>query len=1065
MLVGVDLSLKGSCGLLNLAKTNTITATIGSTAPQIDVGDNSQAAGSPTIQSVLALGQTNGIFADSISVGRGKTDNNGALLNFNSAFSSPTAYFRGTNGAASRVGTWTIGDGYGSKSFYAYGACDFSLGTVSALVGTMYVGKGASTANGSGANDPGTGTLTLAAGTMDVNTLEVGYSINAMGTGTVNANGGSLLVNTFLELAHGSGSSGTLNIAGGIVAANAGVTAGGGSATLAMTGGTLMVTNSATTVGTAVSPINTFNIANAALTLAVQSTEPSVAVANLTAGGTANPINISSVPLLTGFPAQFPVIQYGLNGGSAGGDLTTFILGTLPAATPAYGAYISNNVANNSIDIVFTNGPSVPALTWDGVPNGNWNTVTANWKPKSGPDTAYAQGNFVTFDDSLSGTPNVNLTTTMTPGSITVSNSAASYVFSGTGSISGSTALVKNGSGTLTLSETNGDNFSGGIFVNNGTVVLDNANSAISGGTTINAGTVQVGNNDANGNLPSGGIADGGALVFDSATNLFVANAISGSGTLAQNDTNIVTLAGNSSFTGTATVAQGTLQVGSTNGLGLATGVTVDSGATFDLNGFALFGNGNSNLVVMASGAGNGAGAIVNNSTNNVSKALHLVTLTGDTTLGGTANWDIRNSSSKGSGPDGQLNGAFNLTKVGTNTISLNNLTVDSGLENISVQAGTLDVANQTTTLGDPSATVTVFTNATLTLDTLVNVMTKVVILNSGATLKGSSTNGAGGPVTLNGPVTLAGSDSVVANSGALLMLENTVGGPGSLTKSGSGTVFLAASNTYSGSTVVSGGTLALYGGGSDGSISSSVNINVTSGATLDASGRSNGTMTLVSGQTLAGGVGTNGPGTINGNFVANLGSIVAPGTGTTNIGTLSVVSNATLQGTTMMKISAAGGNDQLEASGITYGGSLAVTNFSGAVTNGQTFQLFVATNGVYNAGNFSSVTLPSAAGLTWTNNLTNNGTITAGVKIIPSPRPIITNIGLLGANLHLNGTNGASGGTLYVLASTNLALAITNWTAISTNTFTGSGTFNVTVTNILNPNVPQSFYIISQPY
>ena len=472
---------------------------------------------------------------------------------------------------------------------------------------------------------------------------------------------------------------------------------------------------------------------------------------------------------------------------------------------------------------------------------------------------------FVTFDDSLAGTSNVNLTTNVTPLSIVMSNSAVSYTFTGSGLISGTTALTQDGAGTSTFAETGGDNFSGGVTVNSGTLILDDASNSISGGTLINGGTIQIGNNDTNGTLPLGNVADNSALIFDRANNVLVTNLISGSGTLTQNNTNILTLGGNSTFAGTATVAQGTLQIGSTNAIGLSAGVTVNNGATFDVNGFALFKNGNSNLVVTASGAGvGGGGAIVNNSTNSLTQTLHYVTLTGDTTFGGVANWDIR--SLKTTTLDGQLNitSTANLTKVSTNTVTLQNLTVGAGLENINVQAGTLDVANQTTSLGDPSATVTVFTNATFTLDSLANTLSKNITLNNGATLKGSSTNTPfGGPVTFDGPVTLAGGASVVANTGALLLFENTISGSGSLSKSGSGGVFLAAANSYSGSTVVSGGTLALTNYSSvDGSITSSTNINVTSGATLDVSGRSDGTFVLVSGQTLTGGVGTNGPGT-----------------------------------------------------------------------------------------------------------------------------------------------------------------------------------------------------------
>ena len=70
LLVGTDVSLKGAGGMLNLAKTNTIALTAFSTAPQIDVGDNSQSLGNTGTNSFLVLGQTNGFYVDSIAVGR-----------------------------------------------------------------------------------------------------------------------------------------------------------------------------------------------------------------------------------------------------------------------------------------------------------------------------------------------------------------------------------------------------------------------------------------------------------------------------------------------------------------------------------------------------------------------------------------------------------------------------------------------------------------------------------------------------------------------------------------------------------------------------------------------------------------------------------------------------------------------------------------------------------------------------------------------------------------------------------------------------------------------------------
>ncbi|HSY18041.1 MAG TPA: autotransporter-associated beta strand repeat-containing protein [Candidatus Acidoferrales bacterium] len=1070
LVVGADLSIKGASGVLNLAKTNTISLTAGATAPQIDIGDNSLPQGSAAVPSILLLGKTNGFFADSIAVGRGKTDNTGSSISFNGIFTGASAYFRGTNGSVSRVGTWSIGDAFGSKvtSYSAtVGTCDFSGGTVDALVDTMYVGKGADANIANGANIPGLGMLTVGQGIMDVNTLQVGVTMSVAGTGTVNVNGGTLLVNTNLELANGAGSSGTLNVSNAVVTANTGITIGGGSATINLTGGTLNLTNPTATIGAGASPVNSFSVSNSTLNLSVQALLPTVAANNLAANGTVNTLNVKTVPVLMGFPTQFPVIKYGINGGGASGDLTTFAVGTLPSASPAYGAYISNNVANNSVDIVFTNGPSTPALTWDGATNGNWDTTTKNWRPMTGPDTTYANGNFATFDDSLTGTPNVNLTTALTPATLTVNNSTVSYVFSGGGSLGGSMTLVKNGSGTLTLSETGGDNFSGGIFVNNGLVIVDSANANITGGTTINpSGKVQVGNNDTNGFLPQGGVSDSGALVFSNAANITVGNVISGAGTLTQSDTNIVNLSGNNTFSGPVMVAEGTLLVGNSNGLGLATSVTVNSGATLDVGGQSLYGT-TPALAVTVSGAGVGGNGALISSTNDQTKVFHSVTLTGNTTFGGSANWDIRNSSGNVATADASLNGAYNLTKVGTNTVSFRGVSIDSGLGDINIQAGSLVFTATTTaqinSLGDPTKTITVATNATLTLDTLSLVLSKNIVLNDGATLKGSSTNFSGGPVTFGGPVAFAGNVTSTESTGAAFMLTNIVSGSGKLTKSGSGVLFLGgAANTFSGSVSVSGGTLALTNVNStDGNIPSGVSgISIGGNTRLDVSGRSDDMLTLTGGQVLSGGTGTNGAGAIIGNLIASVGSFVAPGSGTTNNGTLSVSSNATLHGTTTMKLNAAAGAcDQLTANAITYDGALVVTNFGGTITNGQVFQLFVATNGY--SGTFGSITLPSAAGLTWTNTLTANGTITAGVVATTPVSPGHITIIISGSNVIISGTNGSSGQQYEVLTSTNLTVALTNWTSIATNTFGGG---NFSTTNTFNPLVPQTFYILRLP-
>jgi autotransporter-associated beta strand protein len=1000
----------------------------------------------------LRLGQTNALFCDSIVVGRGKCDSATPSMIFNGTFTSPTAYFRGTNGTP-RVSSWVIGDGFGghSSTAFAYGTCDFTGGSVDALVDTLVVGRGSSPSI-SGANIPGTGTLTLAAGNMDINTLQVGYTTTVgNGTGTVNLNGGNLLVNSSLEFAH-TGGSGTLNISAGTAILNAGAVSGGGTSAINMTGGTLVATNSAMPVGTVVSPIGTVVVANGTLNLAARNLGATVEAGTLNGGGLMNTINISSVPTLTNLPTQLPVIQYT----TPAGDLTTFVIGTMPGT---FKGYISNNTANSTIDLVITNGPVFPVMVWDGAHSADWDTSTPNWKT-NGIAADYSQNYpVVLFDDSLTGSTNVNLTTALTPGSLLANNSLSNYVFTGAGSLGGSLTLVKSGTGALTLAETGGDNFSGGLVINNGTLILDNANGNMSGGTTINnSGILQVGKNDANGSLPSGGIALGGQLTINRFSSLTVSNTISGSGTILQTGSGVTTLTGNNTFSGPVVINQGTLQVGSTNGIGTTTSVTASNG-TFDVNGFTLFGNGNTGLNVNVAGSGaGGAGAIVNSGASQT-RVLHSVTLLGDATFGGNGDWDIRNSAGNSASADAQLVGAFNLTKVGTNSVQLRGVTVDTGLSNIIVQAGTFTVTATASapqnSLGDPNGLITVQTNAQLTLDSIGTIPTKDIVLTNGGTFKSSGTNTFNSQLTTTG----AANNIISVNTGAQLTVTTPIVGPGGISKNGSSTLFLNAANTYIGTTVVSGGTLALYGGGFDGSIASSTNINVTSGATLDVSGRSDQMLTVANGQTLSGGVGTNGPGVINGIVIVPAAAILAPG-GTTNTGVLSISSNLTLNGSTVMKLNAqAGTNDQVSAANISYGGTLTVTNVAGTLAAGNSFQLFIATNNYSNA--FTVTNLPTlAAGLSWSNSLALDGKVTV-VSSAPPPQPYITSVSFVGTTLIINGTNGTSGQQFEVFASTNLSVALSNWTSISTNTFTGN---SFSVTNTISPTPPRSFFIIRLP-
>ena len=148
--------------------------------------------------------------------------------------------------------------------------------------------------------------------------------------------------------------------------------------------------------------------------------------------------------------------------------------------------------------------------------------------------------------------------------------------------------LTVNNDGAVVLSHANGIGGTGGFTVGTGTGTL-----VISGGTNTNTGTVvldgklQLGNAGATGALNAASavtLNSGGELSFDRTdAALNVANVISGSGAVRQKGSGTTTISGNNSaFTGTTTVAAGTLVVGHVNALGGAGGgvVTVSSGAT-----------------------------------------------------------------------------------------------------------------------------------------------------------------------------------------------------------------------------------------------------------------------------------------------------------------------------------------------------------------------------------------------------------------------------------------------------------------------------------------------------
>lgn len=96
-----------------------------------------------------------------------------------------------------------------------------------------------------------------------------------------------------------------------------------------------------------------------------------------------------------------------------------------------------------------------------------------------------------------------------------------------------------------------------------------------------------------------------------------------------------------------------------------------------------------------------------------------------------------------------------------------------------------------------------------------------------------------------------------------------------------------------------------------------------------------------------------------------------------------------------------------------------------------------------------------------------NNGNSTIDVRIVPpvpsANPPKIGGITISGGNVIISGTDGTAGADYCVLASTNVALPLTNWTRLSpTGQFGPGGVFSFT--NAIDPNLPRRFYLIQLP-
>ena len=376
---GVPGTAQNQTGTLLLAGSNNVAVLYSpssylTASLAIEVGYNGN--GNPGGIDLLYLGQTNSIFVDSLGVGRSKS---AAAMLFNPVFTNnnPVAYFRGTNGSASRVSWWAAGDmgPAGSGSGTALGTNDFSNGTVDLLVGTMVMGQDSAAANdGSSASD--VGKFVFTAGTVDVNTLVLGNQEStstsfalANKTGLVGymiLNGANtvLKVNTNLYLGFTTTNSaaakntyGQLNITNGTAYINNILTTSNAISpnnSISLNGATLILSN---TLAVGNIPLTNFSAVNSTLGLTITSNATvRVSVGTLTTGGTTNLVSISTAGpvFFNSYPTQFALIKF------ASLNLDNFGLTNVPGWAP--GAMLVSNGVNNSLDLLLPADPR-PVIT------------------------------------------------------------------------------------------------------------------------------------------------------------------------------------------------------------------------------------------------------------------------------------------------------------------------------------------------------------------------------------------------------------------------------------------------------------------------------------------------------------------------------------------------------------------------------------------------------------------------------------------------------------------------------------------------------------------------------
>ncbi|EDI7683842.1 AIDA autotransporter-like protein ShdA [Salmonella enterica] len=543
------------------------------------------------------------------------------------------------------------------------------------------------------------------------------------------------------------------------------------------------------------------------------------------------------------------------------------------------------------------------------------------------------------------------------------------------------TSLIKQGAGTLIL----------------------NAENTYTGGTTISGGTLVATNVDA---LGSGDVTDDATLELN--TGGTFDNAISGSGQVVKSGDETLTLSGANSYTGGTLISSGTLVANNVEALGSG---DVTDNATLELNTGGDFDNaisgsgkveksGDDALTLSGANTYTG-GTLISDGTLVASNVEALGT--GDVTDNAVLELNT------GGDFDNAISGSGQVEKSGDGTLTLSGSNTYTG--GTTINDGTL-IATSVDALGSGDVTdnATLALNTGGTFDNAISGSGQVVKSGDGALTLSGANSYSGGTLISDG--TLVASNVEALGTGdvtdnAVLELNtggdfiNNIGGTGRVEKSGDDTLTLSGSNSYTGGTLISSGTLVATNVDALGSgdVTDNATLELNTGGTFDNAISGSGQVVKSGDETL----------TLSGSNTYTGGTLISGGTLVANdvnaLGTGDITDNATLAlnagGDFDNAISGSGqvvksGDETLTLSGSnTYtggtlisGGTLVATNVealgSGDVTNNAVLELNTGGDFTNNIGGTGRVEKSGDGTLTLSgSNTYRGGTLISGGTLV----------------------------------------------------------------------------------